>query len=307
MTLDFVLNVFTVKKRPRQSLADFELALHYGMHFFSVKLFCGRIDPFSDRICVAPIVFACDTQKSSDLLMQFLMVLWKIYGTKFREWLLGKMKEMFAKNDLQPNGQLLVLTVICKSAIGKHEGLQDELKETFIETTTKRRNDWLQAHELALRDVEAPELLTQFVVNSGAFLLSGRYESHPNVFNKVLARMSLEEAKEFIMEQFGEEGPSTAIEWHLVAKLFRMFADHREELLDILPRKNRSPLTPDGANEYIDIIYGQIMASAGSSFLVLQVRSIHGIFYSLLHLLHVIWMNQTNQNLGLARSQAAFT
>jgi hypothetical protein len=78
--------------------------------------------------------------------------------------------------------------------------------------------------------------------------------------------MLLEEAKEFVMKRFIEEGPATAIEWHLVAKLFRMFADHRGEMLDILPRKNRPALIPDGAKEYINITYGEIMASAGSSF-----------------------------------------
>jgi hypothetical protein len=119
--------------------------------------------------------------------------------------------------------------------------------------------------------------------------------------------MSLEEAKEFIMKRFGQEGPSTAIEWHLVAKLFGMFADQREELLDILPRKNRPVFIPDGAKEYINIIYREITASAGSPFLVFQVRSIHGILYSLFHLLHVISMNQTNQKLGFTRSRAAFT
>jgi hypothetical protein len=143
-------------------------------------------------------------------------------------------------------------------------------------------------------------------VNSGAFLPWGKYESDLNVFNKVVARMPLEEAKQFVMKPFGKEGPSTAIEWRLAAKLFRMIADHREELLDILPRKNTRALIAVGAKEYIDIIYGQIMASAGSSFLVLQVRSIHGIFCSLFHFLHVVSMSQTNQNLRLARSQAAF-
>jgi hypothetical protein len=123
MTLDFVLNVFAAKKHARQSLADFELALQYGMHSFNDELFCGRINPFNGRICAAPIVFACDTQKPSDLVVQFLMVLWKSYGPEFREWLVGKMKDLFAKNDLQPNGQLSVLAAICTFVIGTHEGL----------------------------------------------------------------------------------------------------------------------------------------------------------------------------------------
>jgi hypothetical protein len=78
--------------------------------------------------------------------------------------------------------------------------------------------------------------------------------------------MSLEEAKEFIMKRFGEEGPSTDIKWHLVAKLFGMFANHREEFRDILPRKNRPVFIPDGAKEYINIIYREITASASPIF-----------------------------------------
>jgi predicted molibdopterin-dependent oxidoreductase YjgC len=78
---------------------------------------------------------------------------------------------------LQPSGQLSVLAAICKFVIGTHEGLQDELTEVFIETTTKQLNDWLQALELALREVEAPDWLARFVVSSGAFLLWGKDES----------------------------------------------------------------------------------------------------------------------------------
>jgi hypothetical protein len=208
MTLDFVLNVFAVKKHARQSLEDFELALQSGMHFSSGKFFCRRIDQFNRWICVAPIVIACDTQKSNDLVGQFLMVLWKSYGAEFRELFVGKMKELFAKSDLQPNGQLSVLAVICKFVIGTHGGLQDELTEVVIEMTTKQPNDWLQGLELALREVQAPESSAQFVVNSGAFLPWEEYESDLNMFNKVVARMSLEEVKEFIMKRFGEERPS---------------------------------------------------------------------------------------------------
>jgi hypothetical protein len=93
MTLDFVLNGFAAKKRARQSLGDSERTRQYGMHLVNDKLFCGRIDPFNDRICAVPIVFASDIQKSRDLVVQFLMVLWKGCGAEFREWLVGKTKE----------------------------------------------------------------------------------------------------------------------------------------------------------------------------------------------------------------------
>jgi hypothetical protein len=64
------------------------------------------------------------------------------------------MNELSAKTNSQPNSQSSVLAVVCTFVIGRHEGLQDELTEIFIETTTKRPNDWLQALELALRGVE---------------------------------------------------------------------------------------------------------------------------------------------------------
>jgi hypothetical protein len=224
-----------------------------------------RIDPFDDTYLSAAISFVTTrfylpatggmaAASVSDRDLQMLTACRSLIGVFCRisdNRVMRMLREMLGKMATDGDAALYF------GAILDNEGLDAMIKEFELKADTTfwvTFDRWIGCLLALVDGVEIPDWAKQFFLRSAKFFRWGSTWSR-SFFRKIAAALTVDQVVDFVRIQYSEQEPQTSQDWQFAAMVSDMFAENREQLLEVFPIKHRPELTYE-CEDYVDQIFG---------------------------------------------------